>query len=218
MPPVNAFDDETVPGVPAAFQPRVRAVVFYNGNAQFDQIYPVGIRIGDTSKLPNPPYNIDTTNFLSYTLQLPIGIAYLPPPPYINPNTLIFRRVSTDPSKNGESLLPIAVYRIQIANTNFPVVSGNMVQVTPLLEQLAYGLSGTTYDTTVTIYDLLIAGGFDSSALAGGSSEDFLYLRDQQPVLLGASYAYYVARFNSQHEVSEIIPAGIVTIPSSLTP
>jgi hypothetical protein len=40
-------------------------------------------------------------------------------------------------------------------------------------------------------------------------------VRDQQPVLLGASYRYFVARFNDQREISEIIPAGTVTLPTS---
>jgi hypothetical protein len=42
----------------------------------------------------------------------------------------------------------------------------------------------------------------------------FLYLRDQQPVMLGASYHYYVIRLNAQREVAETIDAGIVQIPA----
>jgi hypothetical protein len=212
LPPVNAFDDAAVPGLAPAFQPRVQAVVFYNGNKAFDQTYPVGIRIGDTSHLYSPPYNIGTTDFLSYIVLAPVGIAYIPPGPEINPNTLIFRRVSPNPSRNGESLLPIAVYRQQVANANFPRVSGALYQVTPLLEKLAYGVSASESVYTVTIYDLLIAGGAEYRSDQYG---EFLYLRDQQPVLLGASYQYFVARFNSQHEVSELIPAGTVSIPTS---
>jgi hypothetical protein len=100
---------------------------------------------------------------------------------------------------------------MQVANTNYPLVSGALTQVTPLLEQLAFGLSGTGNTHVVTIYDLLIGGGQEPE---GDYVHAFIYLRDQQPVLLGASYAYFVARFNSQHEVSEIIPAGTVTLPS----
>ncbi|HEY9508944.1 MAG TPA: hypothetical protein VIV82_03700, partial [Verrucomicrobiae bacterium] len=40
-----------------------------------------------------------------------------------------------------------------------------------------------------------------------------LYLRDQQPVIAGARYAYYVMRFNAQREVQEIIPAGEIELP-----
>jgi hypothetical protein len=40
-----------------------------------------------------------------------------------------------------------------------------------------------------------------------------LYLRDQQPVIAGARYAYYIVRFNAKREVQEIIPAGEVELP-----
>jgi len=213
LPSVNAFDDAPIPSLPAAYQSRVKAVVFFNANEQFDQNYPVGIRIGDTSPLDTLAYNIGTTNFLTYQINSPFGARPIPPGPLINPNNLIFRRVSKNPSRNGDLLLPIAVYRQQVANAVYPRVSSNVVQVTPLLEQLAYGVTSAGNVYTVTIYDRLIAGGFE---LLSDEEGQFLYLRDQQPVLLGGSYQYFVARFNDQHEISEIIPAGIVTIP--LTP
>ena len=64
--------------------------------------------------------------------------------------------------------------------------------------------------TTVNIYDQLLGAGFEDS---GDYTGHFLYLRDQQPVIIGATYQYFVMRLNAQHEVSEIIPAGSVTIP-----
>jgi hypothetical protein len=77
------------------------------------------------------------------------------------------------------------------------------------LEQIAYGDSAPLNgEVTVTIYDRLIAGGGE-----GQYRGQFLYLRDQQPMLQGASYQYFVARFNDQHEIAEFIPAGTVTIP-----
>ena len=43
---------------------------------------------------------------------------------------------------------------------------------------------------------------------------DYIYLRDQQPVLLGARYRYFVVRFKPvNREVDYIIPAGEVEIP-----
>jgi hypothetical protein len=203
LPPVNPFDDETVPGLPVVYQPRVSAVLLA------DEGYPVGVRIGDVSKIGSLDPNIGNTNFLTYEVQQPVGITFVPPSPYLNPNSLIFRRVSSNPNRNGDLLLPIALYRQQVANPLHPKVSGILTQVSPLLEQLAYGDSPATNTViTVTIYDRLIAGG-----LEGDSRGMFLYLRDQQPVLQGASYQYFVARFNSQHEVAELIPAGTVTIP-----
>jgi hypothetical protein len=81
-----------------------------------------------------------------------------------------------------------------------------------LIEHLAYSNSETNSVITVTIYDRLIAGGYEEE---GDYSHLFLYVRDQQPALLGASYQYFVVRLNSQREISETIPAGTVTIPIS---
>jgi hypothetical protein len=38
-------------------------------------------------------------------------------------------------------------------------------------------------------------------------------LRDQQPIILGARYHYYVVRMNGQREVAEVIDAGAVNMP-----
>ncbi len=213
LPAANVFDDSLVPSLPLVYQPRVRAVVFYNANSNFDQTYPVGIRIGDIRQLSQRlPYNVGTTNFLSYLVIAPGGAVPEPPGPSVDPNTLIFHRVSSNPSHNGDPLLPIVVYRQQVANATYPVVSGTLTQVTPLIERLAYGVTNSGSLYYVTIYDRLIAGGTEGLNNQFGA---FLYLRDQQPVMLGASYQYFVARFNGQREISEVIPAGIVTIPAS---
>lgn len=242
LPRVNSFDDIAPPA--GTIQPRVAAVLLSNVRTlTLDSNYPVGIRIGDLAPVDalgvgNP--NIGTTNFFSY------GIAGLtggttatntptptpapkskPKPNYagptasgtlavIDPNTLIFQRLSTTPGRQGESLLPIVLYRQQVANASFPKVSGTLTQVSPLIERLAYGsLYQTNYNDSViynvTIYDLLIAGGQE---ISGGLTGDFLYLRDQQPVILGASYQYFVVHMNAQREIEEIIPAGTVTLPT----
>lgn len=194
--------------------------------------------------------NIGTTNFFSYGIANVNGDTPAPPTPppatppapkstpapkfkpnyaspttyrtpaAVDPNSLIFQRLSNIPTRRGESLLPIVLYRQQVANASFPKVSGTLTQVSPLIERLAYGAqyqtnynevasSGVVY--TVTIYDRLIAGGQENF---GGLTGDFLYLRDQQPVILGASYQYFVVHMNAQREIEEIIPAGTVTLPT----
>lgn len=90
-----------------------------------------------------------------------------------------------------------------------------MTQVTPLLDSLPWSISSGPW---VTIPDRLIALGDESYDGADGPNFLFLYRRDQQPVILGARYHYYVVRFNAQgsapREVAEIIDAGMVDIPS----
>lgn len=210
LPAVQNFDDIQPPGY-GPYNPRVAAVLLFTNN-QIDQLYPVGIRIGNLKGLSNIPNTIGTTNLVSYQVPLITGIAVLPPPPIVNPDNLIFSRASQDPTRNGQSLLPIVVYRQQVTNAAFPRVSGNLTQVTPLIETLPHSavpIPGAAA-VDVTIYDRLIGAGYEVVKDITGY---FLYLRDQQPVILGASYQYFVVRLDEKREVAEIIPAGTVTLP-----
>lgn len=213
MPSVRSFDD--VPSPPSAIQPRVAAVLLANANSQLDLNYPVGIRIGDLTPLVTqfgpPVENIGTTNFFTYQVPGPSEVRLNPLSPQIDPNTMIFRRQSANSERSLATLLPIVIYRQQVTNATFPIVSGTLIQVSPLIEKLAYGTTLLTNGNyNVTIYDRLIAGGSEVAAQGNGN---FLYLRDQQAVMLGASYQYYVVRMNEAREIAEIIPAGTVTIP-----
>jgi hypothetical protein len=226
-PPVVNFDDSlsffghlTDPDYPF---PRVAAVLQYygteDGNAFriLDQQYPVGIRIGDLDnpQVLSPTSNIGTSNFFYYTLGSEASTS-----PVGDPHTLIFRDRVVSPtlsSRQGGTLLPIVVYRQQVTNDVFPRVSGTLTQVTPLLELLAYEVSQHPQQpATIYIDDLLVAGGveFGPSDTGFQHPHHFLYLRDQQPVMRGATYRYYVVRLNDQREISEIVPAGAVTIPT----
>ena len=214
LPPAAAFDDAPA-DAGLFYAPRVTAVVFtdYLGHLA-DAHYPVGIRF---ALLGNPQFgntsitaNVGTTNLAVYNIFLgSVGASSL-----VDPNGLVFQRLSNDPTRRGEGLLPIVVYRQQVANTNFTHVSGNLTQVTPLLERVPWSSQGIVgaNGVTVTIADRLIAANYET---INDHSFYFLYLRDQQPVILGASYQYFVVRLNNKHEVAEIIPAGTVTIPTN---
>jgi hypothetical protein len=182
-----------------------------------DTRYPVGIRIGDCSLLQFSiqDFTVGTTNFF-YFWANGGGLRYHANA-WSDPTLLTYRRISNNPDHSGEALLPIVVYRRQVANAAFPVVSGSLVQVSPLIERIPYSLYINADITAVTIPDLLIAAGVESSV---ADSPDFnlqtkLYVRDLQPVMVGATYHYYVMRMNDKHEVAEIIDAGTVTIPAN---
>ncbi len=227
LPQVNGFDD--VPPASGIIQPRVAAVLLTNvDTSTLDGNYPVGIRIGDLTPIffghrgSTITPNLGTTNFFSYGLanNLDVASPFLSTnaarlPAAIDPNGLIFQRLSHHPARKGNSLLPLVVYRQQVANAAFPKVSGTLTQVTPLIERLAYGqqylTNGIFITYTNTVYDRLIGGGVENS---GGLTGQFLYLRDQQPVLLGARYQYFVVHLNTRREIEEIIPAGTVTLPA----
>ena len=215
LPPVTHFDDEN-----GSSNYRVAAVILrYNtGNAQtfLDARYPVGIRIGDLATLSQ---NFDitylttgTTNFFTYR-----PITYSSSLFYgLDPVQMLYTRNSANPQLNHNPLLPLVVYRVQTTNATFPKVSGSITQVTPLIEAIPHLLRGHSDTTTVVVPDLLVGTGFESDPInfqAPAASNSHIYIRDQQPVLIGATYHYYVVRFNAKHEVAETIDAGSVTIP-----
>ncbi len=219
LPPVTSFDEPSAitQPLPAFYAPRVAAVLFTNTDGSLaDAHYPVGIRFGVLTARPNMSlnYNVGNTNFASYS--------YTESATGQDPNSAVFHRYSggNGPLQNGQSLLPIVVYRKQETNSLFPRVSGNLSQVTPLLEKVPWSsvIPGPEEIVILTIPDYLIALNRQTFGTRGQGpvySADFLYLRDQQPVILGARYHYYVVRFNDQREVSEIIDAGAVDIPTS---
>jgi hypothetical protein len=222
LPPSKGFDEDYNPPF-APFGPRVSSVLMYDTTSAspgLDYRYPVGIRIGDLSSIyysgrrQTIGLNVNNTNLAAYTL--PLGSS--PASPGADPHALVFKRFSADPARRGDSLLPIVVYRQQLTNSLFPRVSGNLTQVTPLIERLPWSFVPPIFGTRtsfpyVYIADRLIA--FDAEFYAGNSDifGYFMYVRDQQPVIFGAAYQYFVLRLDAKHEVSEIIPAGTITIP-----
>jgi hypothetical protein len=210
--PVTSFDDQSaVPSPdPSDYSPRVTAVLmkYYDTQTQqlhVDSHYPVGIRFAELQNLASVFLNIGNTNFARYAFSAPSGA--IP----VDPNNYIFKRYSNSSDQNGQPLLPIVVYRQQVTNANYPRVSGNLTQVTPLLERIPW-VAPSLRINIVTIADRLIAF---SQETWNDRDYSFLYLRDQQPVILGASYHYYVVRLNDQREVSEVIDAGTVDIPAT---
>lgn len=213
LPAVTHFDDDN-----GSTNYRVAAVILrynqFNAQTYLDTRYPVGIRIGDLAPLAvnfDLAYlTVGTTNFFSYrplfyTSSTAFGL---------NPSSLLYTRNSANPQVNNDALPPLVVYRQQVANAAFPKLSGSLVQVTPLIESLPSMLLGHSDATTVVVSDLLIGTGFEAANSQPPSAyNSHIYLRDQQPVMIGASYHYYVVRFNTKHEVAETIDAGTVTIP-----
>ncbi|MBL9170647.1 MAG: hypothetical protein JNN07_23145 [Verrucomicrobiales bacterium] len=100
-------------------------------------------------------------------------------------------------NSDGESLFPVMLFRRQVPNDDFPSVSGDSVQVTPLMESIAWGLNGGRS----VLYDPYVLVERGARALGGGG----LYLRDTQPIIRGARYRYSLVRFNKLGEMAEVI-------------
>lgn len=209
LPTITSFDDSAVDHV--AFR-RVAAVLqtYYDPNLQtyvVDRRYPVGIRFGRFDNTLEVISTVGRTNLVSYNVDTQSYGAAL-----ADPNNFVFRRQSSDSTLQGQPLLPIVLYRQQVTNAAFPRVSARMTQVSPLLERLPWQQQGVLgiNRTVITIADRLIGTGNETIADLPYS---FLYLRDQQPVVAGARYRYYVLRMNEKREIAETIPAGEVEIP-----
>lgn len=101
----------------------------------------------------------------------------------------------------GDSLFPLVLFRQQVANNDFPAVSGDMVQVSPMMESIAWGLNGIK----TVIYDPYVL--IETGVFTQDSGIRGLYLRDTQPVISGSRYRYLLARFNKLGEIVEVIPA-----------
>ncbi|HTI72322.1 MAG TPA: hypothetical protein VMF06_20275 [Candidatus Limnocylindria bacterium] len=116
-------------------------------------------------------------------------------------------------NSDGKSLLPFAVYRYQVPNPKFPVVSGDIVQSSPYIDSIALvpGLNGNQQPYLNLADPFFIAPQNDKqgSTVPGGS---LLYLLDTQPVLRGATYKYLVVRFGADGEPVEVIPTPTVDV------
>ncbi len=129
-------------------------------------------------------------------------------------------RTATDPisylftNKAGEKLFPLVVYRYQFGNVFFPKVSGDLVQVTPLMEKIAYAVENDpSLGTSAVIYDPFIL--VTSGTIAGDQKSNLIWLLDTQPVISGARYAYLLVRFDAYGEIKDVSPTFFVDVNST---
>jgi hypothetical protein len=110
----------------------------------------------------------------------------------------------------GEKVFPVVMYRTQLANTAFPQVSGDLIQVTPLMERIAFDRQIVAGLTQVLIQDPFV----QVVPFAAGTNQQVssLYLLDTQPVVANARYIYLLVRFNEKHEIAEVFPSSIVEV------
>jgi hypothetical protein len=111
----------------------------------------------------------------------------------------------------GSNIFPVVMYRYQVPNTNFPATSGDAIQVSPLMEKIAYQSSTSGNITTITIHDPFI--GVSTTTLGNAANYLWLWLRDTQPQISGARYQYVLVRFKPNHEIDQLIPASLVDVP-----
>ena len=188
MPQVQDASVATKAGITAvrctpAMMPQQAAV----SAAALSRRYPVGIRVGSFNEEHDSGHYPDTA---SVTL---FGDSF---------NNVILRIPAALGKPGTTALFPAVIYRTQIANAEFGTVSGDLTQVTPLINRVAeVKQPGDGND-----YDLK-----DPYFLAVSGSNDFILL-DTQPVIIGAAYRYYIVRFTPTGEIERVIPTNTVTI------
>lgn len=197
------------------------------GNASIGQLsvdpdrYPVGVRIGQVPLLPG-----------QFTVQRPVFDQ--------NSKNEVFAAIGTDSflgtvgQSNWDSYLysletgypgvglarsvPVVLYRQQVrayagvanGNTGQATPGSDTVQVSPLVETL----STTASSVTGSLYTYLTDADVGLLANGNGTHADII-LWDTTPIAEGATYHYYLVRFNPEAEIDQIIDAGEITIPES---
>ena len=126
--------------------------------------------------------------------------------PKIVPYTLLYQNTE------GEIIFPVVLYRTQVPNELYPTVSGDVIQVSPLMEEIAFDwvVDPVFGDVTEVRDPFLVATppiNFGNEILPG-----FIFLKDTQPVVEGARYLYLLVRFGDDGEIKEIVPTNAVTI------
>jgi hypothetical protein len=176
----------------------------------------VGVRIGEVPTQADNPVNKQLGATAVITLD-----GHEPPESYVYSNSQAAaaeegQMSAADAASLGASsrvgiVLPVAMYRIQVANAAYPVVSGDMVQVTPLVEQIAYEETNESGRDVIKIRDPYIGLVSHFPVPQNPGSAWDLLLLDRHPVLQGASYQYLLVRYKPNREVERVIVTNTIT-------
>ncbi len=109
-------------------------------------------------------------------------------------------------------ILPVALYRVQVTNSQFPTVPGDIVQVSPLMERIAQIEASSPNQTQVMdpFISILPATTTNLPRTITTSTQD-IFLLDRQPVIRGARYKYFLVRFTPLREIERVIVTNEVT-------
>ena len=125
-----------------------------------------------------------------------------------------------DSAQSGERLLPAVLYRQQVANAQFPDVSGLIVQCSPMIGKLAVQHLGSgdvrLRDPFIGVTAVGTRSATDLRPVVSTvptTAQIHLHLLDTKPVLSGARYQYWLVRFQPNGEPAETVDAGQTDVP-----
>ncbi|MBL9171164.1 MAG: hypothetical protein JNN07_25760 [Verrucomicrobiales bacterium] len=118
-------------------------------------------------------------------------------------------------SPSNDRLLGVVLYRWQVPNEVYPEVSGDVIQVSPMIDKIAWEKSGASAEAGSTlIRDPFIRLFPELPPQNDPVRARGIYLLDTQPVLEGAAYQYSLVRFSPvTREPVESIHTNPVTVP-----
>jgi len=131
------------------------------------------------------------------------------------PESFLFTALFHNPDITRHAL-PCVLYRTQVPDgaspPNYPTVPGDVVQVSPLMESIAFASEAYPGGGNgVTIYDPFIAV---TSVPVGEVKLNILMLKDTTPVLSGARYLYLLVLMDPlTHEIERVLPLPTIDIP-----
>jgi len=100
----------------------------------------------------------------------------------------------------------VVLYRQQVANQLFPTVSGDVIQVSPLVRKIAWIPTTVGGNNGARLVDPFFA--LRLTAPPDADHIIALYLLDTQGVIDGARYHYYLVCFGTDGEITQTIDAG----------
>jgi len=190
------------PSFDATFLPSVRADFLPDPPNRDPE---VGIRIGDllTTATAVPGDDIFQGTITTEGSEITRTPTYI-----LGPSSYILDFYT---STGNERLFPCVLYRYQVANDLFPSVSGDVVQVSPLIDRMRAQIEpdGNGGDQ-LSIYDPFV----DLRVAAGDPASDYgIYIRDTQGVIAGARYRYLIVRYKENGEIDRVIRTNTVDVP-----
>jgi hypothetical protein len=126
---------------------------------------------------------------------------------HLDPMSLLYT------NKLGQPIFPVALYRLQWPSAEFPQVSQDIVQVSPLMEDIAHEFAIESGTPVTRLHDPFVRAGAGIGGQAGTVGEEgALYLLDTQPVIAGAAYVYLLVRTTDRGEILEVVPSNAVEV------
>lgn len=113
-------------------------------------------------------------------------------------------------NKLGEKLFPAVVYRMQVASAEYPQVSRDLIQVTPLMEEIAHQFTTDPQWGNITVIHDPFIRVTEGVIVGNRTLPASLWLVDTQPVVAGARYFYLIVRLGPDGEILEVIPTNLV--------